>query len=184
MLILVSSSLYSQRHVYRIDWKGDSIGYLIAEQSESGSLTTFDLKSRTKFSFLLSFDMYTEYYSVYRDGFLLSASSENTVNDKRKSHSSIKYLEDIYHIQVDDEGRKEKMVISESISTMYFRPPTDGKIFSERFGEFCSIQKSAPQTFVLTKPDDRKNHYFYENGICTRVEVDLPLATIELHKIN
>ncbi|MCA6078674.1 DUF6134 family protein [Fulvivirga sedimenti] len=183
-LFLLSTFAHGQQHIYRIDWKGDSIGYLIAEQSKSGSLVTFDLKSRTKFSFLMSFDMYNEYYSVYRDGKLLSASSENTVNNKRKSHSSVKFLEEMYHIQVDDKDRIEEMIISESISTLYFRPPVKAKIFSERYGQFCSIQRSDSQTFVLIKPDDRKNHYFYENGICTRVEVDLPLATIELNKIN
>ncbi len=183
-VLTFSSSLHAQQHIYRVNWKGDSIGYLIAEQKRQGSLTTYELKSHTRFSMMVSFDMLTEYYSVFKDGQLLSATSENTMNDKRRSYSTVKLLEDRYQVSVDEEERIEHKEIPESIATLYFFPPKNGQIFSERHGTFCQIRQKAPNHFTLIKPDDRENHYYYRNGVCTRVEVHLPLATIELDKIN
>ena len=185
ILVSIPGSILAQQHIYRVKWKGDSIGYLIAEQKRSGSLTTFELKSRTQFSMLLSFDMYTEYYAVYRDGQLLSATSENILNDKRKSHSTVKWLENKYIITVDDEKHHESSEITESISTLYFFPPANGRIFSERHGIFCEIRRESPKMITLVKPDERLNHYYYDDkGVCTRAEVNLALATIQLEMIN
>ncbi|MEJ2006284.1 MAG: hypothetical protein P8X57_15275 [Cyclobacteriaceae bacterium] len=177
-------SAHAQRHVYRVNWKGDSIGYLIAEQKQRGSLTTYELRSRTKFSLMFSFDMVTEYYSVFRDGQLLSATSENTMNDKRRSFSSIKWLENRYRVMVDEEEHFEDKIIPESIATLYFFPPENESIFSERYGIFCRMERNNTDHYTLIKPDDRKNHYYYENGVCTRIEVNLALATIHMDKIN
>jgi len=183
-ITLLISHAQAQRHVYRVNWKGDSIGYLIAEQKQRGSMTTYELRSHTKFSMMFSFDMITEYYTVFRDGMLLSATSENTMNDKRRSFSSVKLLDDKYQVKVDDEERYEYGHIPESIATMYFFPPSNGNIFSERYGIFCEVEKQNSNHYTLVKPDNRKNHYYYKNGVCTRVEVNLALATIQLDKIN
>jgi hypothetical protein len=132
----------------------------------------------------MSFDMETEYYTVFKDGKMLSATSKNTMNEKQRSYSTVKLLEDHYRVNVDKKERIERGVIPESIATIYFEPPKNGRIFSERHGMYCAVEKQNPSHYTLIKPDNRENHYFYENGVCTRVEVNLALATIRLEKVN
>lgn len=176
--------LAAQSFTYKITWRGDSIGYLRADRDTNGSFITYELVSKTSFSFLLSYSMLTEYHSVYKDGQLLTASSNNFVNDKKKDYSKIKYLEDAYQIEVNKDFREEVLEINESISTLYFKPPVKNMIFSERHGILCQIEKSGTNAYDLVKPDDRINTYYYKNGICEKVLINLALATIELQKIN
>lgn len=174
----------AQTLTYKVTWKGDSIGYLRAEKDKSGPFVTYELKSETAFSFLLSYSMLTKYHSVYKDGRLLNASSNNFVNDKQKGYSKITFLKDSYKIEVNKEVRTEAFNIDESISTLYFDPPKKSSIFSERHGILCDIRNMGNGAFDLVKPDDRINTYYYRNGICERVKIHLALATIELQKIN
>ena len=184
-IVLLSLCLNAQAQsiTYKVTWKGDSIGYLKAEKDRSGPFITYELKSETAFSFLLSYSMETQYHSVYKEGQLLTASTKNFVNEKQKDHSRIKYLDNAYEIVVNDKSRTDVIRIDESIATLYFAPPKRDTIFSERFGETLTIKKSGGNSYDLVKPDKRINTYFYRNGICERVKINLALATIELIKI-
>jgi hypothetical protein len=184
VFILLCLQVQAQSITYKVTWRGDSIGYLRAEKDRSGPFVTYELKSETAFSFLLSYSMQTQYHSVYKEGQLLTASTKNFVNDKQKDHSQIKYLDNAYQIEVNDKSRKDVLKIDESIATLYFAPPKGNSIFSERFGEKLTITKSGGSSYDLIKPDKRVNTYFYKNGVCERVKINLALASIELIKIK
>lgn len=180
---LISGTAHAQKQIYKIEWKGDSIGYLIAEKSDHGGLTRIELTSVSEFSMILSFHMYTEYLSVYRDDQLLSALSRSTLNDKERSLTKTKYVEDFYEIIRDGEALKIRKEISESIATLYFTPPSGQEIFSERHGTFCRIEKLDENHYRLTKPDNRTNDYKYAKGGCDEVLVELAMASVRLKRI-
>lgn len=183
-LSVLTTTLPAQRHLFKIEWKGDSIGYLLAEKTISQGLTTFNLKSVSEFSMILTFNMIAEYNAVYHDGQLLSATSRNLLNDKERSSSRIKYLKDNYEITVDGDSKTLNAVITESIATMYFSPPTGSSVFSERYGQFCPIRKVSNDHYQLVKPDDRINDYIYSNGSCQKIMVDLAMAEVSITRID
>jgi len=62
-----------------------------------------------------------------------------------------------------------------TVSKLYYTEPIGiNTIFSERFGKFLSLEKLEQNKYALSKPDGRKNIYFYEKGICRKVIVDNP----------
>ncbi len=127
--------------------------------------------------------MQTEYLSVFRDDQLLSALSRSTLNKKERSNTQTKYVDDFYEITQDGEINRIKKEISESIATLYFKPPTGQEVYSERHGVFCRIEKVSDTHFRLIKPDDRVNDYRYSSRGCDEVHVELAMANILLKRI-
>jgi hypothetical protein len=183
LALFCAGSSVAQKQIYKIEWKGDSIGYLIANKSKSGELTKIELISETTFSILFSFDVVTDYLSVYRNNKLLSAISKSTLNDKERSLTQTKYIQDYYEVIVDGDKKRMEREISESIATMYYDPPNVNEIYSERHGVFCKVEKVSPTHYRLIKPDNRINNYHYLNGECHKVEVELAMAEIVLQRI-
>jgi hypothetical protein len=183
LLCVLAGTLSAQKQIYKIEWKGDSIGYLEAEKSTQGGLTRFELKSISEFSIVFSFHMFTEYLSVYRDNQLLNAISRSTLNEKERSLTKTKYVDDFYEIEMDGELNRLKREISESIATLYFSPPSSGEIFSERHGTFCKIEKVKDNHYRLIKPDNRMNDYIYSRNGCEEVHVELAMANVRLKRI-
>lgn len=180
---MVAGTAMAQKHVYKVEWKGDSIGYLIAEKSDHGGLTRIELTSITEFSLLFSFHMSTEYLSVYRDNHLLSSLSRSMLNDKERNLTKTKYMDEFYHIEKDGEVERISEEIKESIATLYFNPPNGNEIFSERHGTFCKVEKIADNHYRLYKPDNRTNDYLYTSRGCQEVTVELAMAEVRLKRI-
>lgn len=182
-LLVIVSHCQAQKHTYKIEWKGDSIGYLIAEKTKQGTLTTIELTSVSEFSIIISFQMETEYLSVFRNDQMLSALSRSILNNKERSNTKTKYVNDFYEITQDGEIERIEKAISESIATLYFTPPTGQEVYSERHGIFCKIKKISENHYRLIKPDDRVNDYKYSTRGCDEVQVELAMANILLKRI-
>ena len=179
-----TSSSSAQQLVYKVEYHSDSIGYMTATRSTSGQTTTYELVSKAKLKFLMSFDLYSHYMAEFEDNSLTTASSKNYLNDKKQSVCDVKWADGRYIINVDDEQRTENTPIRQSIASMYFEKPLSSNIFSEKYGAFCSVLKVNSDKYELNKPDNRKNTYYFKNGICEKVEIDLKMATIFLVRIK
>lgn len=127
--------------------------------------------------------MSTDYLSVFKNDKLQSALSRSTLNDKERSLTRTKYINEFYEIEVDGETSRLTKEISESIATLYFDPPENNEVFSERHGEFCRIEKVNDNHYRLIKPDNRINNYHYSKGQCREVQVELAMADIVFKRI-
>jgi hypothetical protein len=61
---------------------------------------------------------------------------------------------------------------------MYAEPSGMTRIFSENFGQYVTINETAPHRYTLELPDGKDNIYTYHNGKCVEVEVRTSLATV------
>lgn len=182
---IFSFAAFAQELNYVIEWRGDSIGYMIATKSLDGEVEVYSMQSEASISILLSFDLRTEYEAKYADGVLTTANTHNILNDKTRSKSNIKKSDSGYVTVVNEEKSYiDDTAIGASISTLYFKEPQPGKIFSERYGQWCKLAKSGGFEYELYKPDGRKNYYRYKNGECVEIEVHTALATITMKRVN
>lgn len=183
-LMIPAISAFSQKLIYRIDYKNDSIGYMTAEKVLSNQKVTYELKTWTSFSLVLSFDHYAYYKAEYENNIMIDGISENFLNNKERSKTTITYKEGKYIIKKDEQAKIEDTPIHESIASLYFNEPGSNKIFSEKHGEFFSIKKVSSDKYELEKADDKINIYYFKNGICDKVEVNIALATVYLTRIK
>lgn len=183
-LISLTIPITAQRLVYRVEYKDDSIGYLIAERKNIGPRTVYQLESRTNINMLLSFNHYAYYRSEYENDILVDARTESFLNEKENTVTSTSYENGTYLIKKDNSIFRQSAPIFESIATLYFNKPKSTKIFSERHGSFCAISKVNDQQFELVKPDNRKNIYYFQGDQCDKATLNLPLATVYLVRIS
>ena len=179
LLLFIIRPGMSQELMYTISWKDDSIGYLKAEREQILDNEYYNINSDTEFNILFNFNLNYQYENEYRKGRLYSASSKNSLNKKERDQSSIIWQNNHYLLRVNDKIEKlENQDIWFTVSKLYYQEPIGiNTIFSERFGEFLTLEKQENK-YILTKPDGRENIYFYEKGICRRVIVDNPIITI------
>ena len=180
LLLFIIRPGMSQELMYTISWKDDSIGYLKAEREQVQDNEYYNINSNTEFRVLFRFNLNYQYENEYRKGRLYSASAKNSLNQKDRDQSSIIWQNNHYLLRVNDKTEKlQDQDIWFTVSKLYYTEPIGiSTIFSERFGEFLTIDKLAKNKYALTKPDGRKNIYFYEKGICQKVIVDNPIITI------
>ena len=174
----------SQTITYRVTWRGDSIGYMIAQRESEPEFESYSLIAESKISVLFDFKMKTTYDTDYYQGSLKSAKTKSMLNQKERFYSSIEKAPEGYTIETKKGKSKFDGEIKESIVSMYFKEPHKGTIFSERFGEMCPIKKVEKGKYRLSKPDGRTNMYFFKDGICYGGEINLSLATIIFEKID
>ncbi len=170
----------SQEMMYTTSWKNDSIGYLKAEREQVQDSEYYNINSITEFRVLFSFSLNYQYENEYRNGKLYSASANNSLNQKDRDQSSIIWQNNHYVLSVNDKTEKLKdQDIWFTVSKLYYYEPIEvNTIFSERFGKFLTLEKLEQGKYVLTKPDGRKNIYYYDKGICRKVIVDNPIISI------
>ncbi|ELR69793.1 hypothetical protein C900_04640 [Fulvivirga imtechensis AK7] len=174
----------AQKLVYRVEYKDDSIGYLIAERKNVGSKTIYQLESRTNINMLFSFNHYAYYRSEYENDMLVDARTESFLNDKGNTTTSTTYENGTYLIKKDKTTSKQSAPIYESIAALYFNRPRNSRIFSERHGSFFAISKVNERQFELIKPDNRRNIYYFDGDQCDKATLNLPLATVYLVRIS
>lgn len=182
--LIAGFSTHAQKLVYRIDYKEDSIGYMIAKKSLAYDKVTYELETRAKFSLVLSFNHTAYYKAEYENDVLTKSLSEDYLNEKEQSKTTATLQHGKYTIKKDDQIKTERSPIHESIAYLYFNAPIKREIFSEKHGQFCQIRKVSNNKYELVKPDDRVNIYYFKNGLCDKVEVNTSMATVYLTRIK
>ncbi|MBL6446117.1 hypothetical protein JMN32_07350 [Fulvivirga sp. 29W222] len=189
VVLLVASLIsvittHAQKLIYRIDYKEDSIGYMIAKKSFANNKVIYELETKAKFKLILNFNHTAYYKAEYENNVLKESLSENFLNEKQRSKTTAKLLKGNYNIKKGDELKIENRLISESIAYLYFNAPLKKEIFSEKHGQFCPIRKVSQNKYELLKPDNQINVYHFRNGICDKVEVNTSMATVYLTRIK
>lgn len=184
VLIGYSSLSSAQSLKYRISWKGDSIGYIIATKTKNHDQESYHIRTEANINILFDFTMVTDFHSHFEQGILKRASTKSLLNDKDKGYSKIEHAEGIYSIETDEGNSKLHAKIKESVVAMYFKEPVQEKIFSERYGKMCQVKQVDSDKYELRKPDGRNNYYYFKNGICHAGEIRHSLATFFFEKIN
>lgn len=102
-----------------------------------------------------------------------SASVQQWLNKSLRESSLVAKNSQGYRIEfpMKEEKRNLSGPIIYSVSCLYHHEPVkQHNIFSERFGEFCSLKSMGEGRYELTMPDGKKNVYTYENGVCVQME--------------
>lgn len=181
-----SNDSLAQTLYYKIVWKGDSIGFLSADQDKTEERIHYVIESKASFWVLRRFNLNYFYESIVSDSVMTFAQTSYHLNKKLKSSSSVNKLASGYKILVDGEVTENNyQAISHNITSVYHSPPLfSTQIFSERFGVFCTWKRLSPTKFELTKPDGRTNIYEYKNGICDKVMVNNRFTTFSFERVD
>lgn len=178
--LLLPLAIQGQTLTYDVVWKGDTIGLITASRFDSASFSIYDIQSDVSIWFLGRKHLLNSLHSVYLGDDLISGNTTYHRNGALKEQTSIHKKNGAYVISNCHSAKAtHDQHIRYSICKLYFEKPSgEYEVFSERFCQNLSINQDSPSIYTLTKPDDRINTYFYENGICNHVKVETFWATI------
>ena len=172
-LVMISKA-QDQNLSYVIKKSGSKIGDMNVTEIRNGSKISLRLVSNIKTSFLFTFTAIGVEEATYDSGVLIYSSVYQKLNGSEKLNKKIKYVDNAYVI--NNRGTEEKLEnvrIYYNLVCVYSHEPCTTKlIYSDKYQKFLAIQQLDDHHYKIKFPDGSANDYWYQKGICTKVEID------------
>lgn len=171
---------------YTVKRNGNKIGLISVKEVREGKTVSLKLQSDIKASFIFTFSARGVEEARYDSGILVYSSVYQKLNGNEKINKQLRYVNDNYIINNDGkEERLDNVRIYYNLVCIYnHEPVTTTLIFSDKYQKFLSIQKLEQHHYRIRFPDGSANDYWFEDGVCKKIEVDHKLysAVMELNQ--
>jgi hypothetical protein len=148
-----------------------NLGEMDVKRSFNEGKTFYEIESEVIFRILFSFKVNFKCKSTYQDGMLLYEDVDNRLNGSVQKSSSIEWKNGFYNLISNGISTKLSSPINYSVAAIYFNEPENNqKVFSPAFSQFLIFKKVRDGVYEMDSPDGM-NVYYYENGVCVKVEV-------------
>lgn len=190
IIVCLAISVFSRSQVkkleYQIKRNGDVVGNIQFSQLTTGSRTTMKLESEVKTRFIFLFTAKADEEAVFDNGIMTWSSIYRKLNSNVKADKKTKAKGNSYTIFKGSktETLNNYPILYNMLSIYTVEPANISKVYSDNFQQFLDIQKINAQHYKIKFPDGNYNEYYYDGGICSRVEVHHSLynASIERTK--
>ena len=185
-LFVLVTKAQEKKLTYSVKRNGNRIGNMYVKEIRNGSSISLTLHSDIKTSFIISFSAKGIEEAHYDSGILIYSSVYQTLNGNEKLNKQIRYVNDSY--MLTSNGKVEKLNptrIYYNLVCIYNHEPVATRlIFSDKYQKFLVIKKIEDHHYQIKFPDGGANDYWFENGVCKKIEVDHKLysAVMELNQ--
>ena len=164
----------------------NKIGTVRFSQKTSGGTDSLKMEMNVKTRFIFTFIGYVLESATFRDGVLLQSSIYRKFNGDEKVNKQHQAVNTQYIIS---KGKVSQVMkdypITFNMLSLYSKEPVNiGKVYSDNFEKFLSIQKIDTHKYRITLPDDNYNVYHYVDGVLNLVEIHHTFYTVKLSRIN
>lgn len=183
LVFLVSeASAQEQTRHYNIFYKGDVVGKMQFYQNKTDETLFLKITSATQVKVVLNVNVDTEEEATFEKGKLIYSKLYRTVNGKEKANNITRAKDNRYVTTTGDkEGFINRSRIDYNFVTLFYKEPGHKqKIYSDNFLKVLDVEKIAHNKYKVQLPDGNYNYYYYENGVCVKVEVHHSFYTIEM----
>ena len=184
ILFSMPAGVYAQKDeiLFKVNFKGDDIGTLVAFEERSGERRTRDLRSITDAKVMvIAIHVESEISSTHENGtFIKSTAYRHSNRGSQDVHSQVTRMESSkYKCERNGTTHIESREITFSIVDLYFKEPSGlTEVFSTMYADFLPIQSRAPGEYIVTTPDNMKAWYSYKDGKLIKIESETPLGTV------
>jgi hypothetical protein len=159
---------------YTIKRNGNKIGKMTVKEIKEGNSISLRLQSDIKTSFIFTFSAKGIEEAKYNKGVLVYSSVYQKLNGSEKINKQIRFVNDEYIIS--NNGKEEKLSnvkIYYNLVCIYNHEPVGTiLIFSDKYQQFLAINKVEAHHYRIKFPDGSANDYWFENGVCKKIEID------------
>jgi hypothetical protein len=164
-----------EKHLnYSIKRNGSTIGSMLVKEIKDGKTIRLKLESNIKTGFIFAFSAIGIEEAKYDNGVLVYSSVYQKLNGNEKLNKQIRYANNSY--VVSNKGREQKLYnvkIGYNLVCIYNHEPVNTSlIFSDKYQKFLPIQKIQDHHYRIKFPDGSGNDYWFENGVCKKIEID------------
>ena len=185
MLVLPGFSQTRSLH-FQIIRNENKIGTVSFSENISDGTDSLRVESNVKTRFIFTFTGYVLESATFKNGILLQSSLYRKFNGDEKVNKQHRAENAQYIIS---KGKNSKVMkdypITYNMLSLYSKEPVNiGKVYSDNFEKFLSVQKVDTHKYKITLPDDNYNVYSYVDGVLNLVEVHHTFYTVSLVKVN
>ena len=185
MLVLPGFSQTRSLH-FQIIRNENKIGTVRFSENISGGADSLRVESNVKTRFIFTFTGYVLESATFKNGVLLQSSLYRKFNGDEKVNKQHRAENAQYVIS---KGKNSKVMkdypITYNMLSLYSKEPVNiGKVYSDNFEKFLSVQKVETHKYKITLPDDNYNVYSYVDGVLNLVEVHHTFYTVSLVRVN
>ena len=183
-LSLTSLQVFGQQdvHRYSILYKGDKVGFMQITQNKTGDSIHYKTISDVKMSMIFSIHVATTEESMFVRDRLMSSAVVRNVNGNDRVNRQLTAVNDYY--MLNNQGKKKASAadaINFNLTRLYLSEPVNKtKVWSDAYHEYLKIQQVSPHKYKVTLPDGDFNYYYFNNGICNKVEIVHSFYTIQM----
>lgn len=175
LVSLLAVCLKAQNMQYAVLKGGDTIGILNYSRNITANIILYKAESIVKVRFIFSVSVNSKEEACFKDGVLQYSSVFRKVNGTVKTNFYTKLNGNTYTIEDKKEDEVEAFnnyPITGSFLSMYYNEPANNNVvYSDTYKKLITISKLEDHKYKVTMPDGNYNYYYYQNGICNRVEI-------------
>ena len=186
LLVDVAKAQHHQLY-YKMVKDGDSVGSLTVTDTRSDEERIISTRMNASVpSLFFDIDVADSKKVIYHGQVLQSAfTSRNILNGRTKStttqlHKGV-YTDGQHPIQ----SLLHFPTVKFSMTMLYTSEPAGLKmIYSEFFRQMVPVEKAGEHIYNISLPDGQTGTYFYEKGMCIRIETTTPWAKVIAIMVN
>lgn len=164
---------------YDVTRNGNVIGYVKVLEKINEGQAYWELKSDVNTKFIFSYSNYISDIVLFKDGIMVLGQyyqKENNKQTKWEIRADGNYFKMVSNGKPDSQSF---IAVQNHYLQLFFHcPETLTKIFSNHYHQYLELKKVAANKYCLALPDGDYNYYTYENGICSRVDIERTFFTI------
>ncbi len=174
-LLLITAGLKAQNLQYAISKGGATVGVLKYSRNVVNNTILYKAETNVKVRFISLIAVNSKEESNFKDGVMQYSSVYREVNGhiKTNCHTGLNYGSYIIEDKKENEVKAlNTYPITGSFLSLYYNEPANNTtIYSDSYKTLITIIKLEEHKYKVTLPDGSDNYYYYNKGICTKVEV-------------
>jgi hypothetical protein len=169
-----------RRLVYAVKNDGKQVGTMTVNETKAGTKRNLKLYSDIKTTFLFTFAAKAIEEAEYLNGKLMNSYIFQTLNGSEKVNTKTRFVNNSYMVfSGGSERRIPASAIYYNMVCLYTQEPVSvNQVYSDKFQKFLPIQRLGKQHYKIDFPDGNSNQYYYQNGICRRIESNYTLFPV------
>ena len=181
VFITASSSAQQRKFLYDVIRDGKSIGEIIFTEVVQGQKKFLRMTSEVKTTMIFTFTDNTLETASFNKGILVSSSFQQKQTGSDDVNKSTTASGKNY--KLTDNGNSKLTAlppIRYNTLLLYTNVPNNiKKVYSANYQQMVDIKKIAADKYRLLLPDNKYNDYTYKNGICTKVEIERTMGSVQ-----
>ncbi len=166
----------AQKSTYSITAAGKEIGQISTLLVKSGNTETYKVVSEVNFKVLWNhYNRKTDNLAIFENGILQKSHSGVYMDHELEDSASMVLNNDKYscYRYPDKTSTFSDSLLQFTSVQLYYKEPIGfDKIYSERFLDYCRVEKLGNHKYKIHLPNGKQNIYTYVDGILTEVFVD------------
>ncbi len=167
---------------YAIIRKGDQIGHMVVTKNTWHNETSIQLVTDISTRIIFSITAGGREEAVFENGIMIRSFLYRQFNGREKVNKRTREDGHKYLIQTSSSSESfTEFPINYSLLSLYILEPKNiTRAYSDNFEQFVDIQKLGTGHYRVRFPDRNYSEFFYQDGVCDRVEIHHTLYSVTM----